>query len=102
MINVRDSALREQHKEFMDSIHQDVGNKSKDGLTMMRYYMPSNMFNMFERYEDELTALLEESGYHVSKTAKSDDITYFMISWERKSSFFKDKLKRSKWWEFWE
>jgi len=102
MINVRDGALREQHKEFMDYIHQDVINKSKDGLAMMKYYMPSNMFNMFERYEDELTTLLKESGYHVSKVANGHDVAHFMISWERKSSFFRDKLKRSKWWDFWE
>ena len=95
---IMDNAITGMYVEVVKSIHRDIVRRSEEGYTITTCHMAPDVF---ERYEDELTTLLKESGYHVSKPSKSPQLTYFMISWKEESPFYEDQPEQPKWWQFW-
>ena len=95
---IMDNALEGMYEEVVDSIHKDIFERSEDGYTITTCHMAPEVF---DRYEDKLMTLLKESGYHVSKPSKSNEIAYFSISWKEESPFYEDQPEQPKWWQFW-
>ena len=92
------NALRGLYEEVVESIRQDVVERSKEGYSYMQCRVTPDLF---EQYGDELVTLLKESGYHVSKTSEICGFTYFMISWKEESPFYEQPPEQSRWWKFW-
>lgn len=95
---IMENAITGMYVEVVKSIHRDIVRRSENGYTMTTHHMAPDVF---ERYEYELTTLLKESGYHVSKPSKSSQIAYFAISWKEESPFDEDQPEQPKWWQFW-
>ena len=96
--DIMDNALKGMYKEVVGDIGRCIIERSEEGYS----YMPCRVApDLFEQYGDELTTLLKESGYHVSKPSKSSELTYFMISWKEENPFYEDWLEQPKWWQFW-
>ena len=96
--DIMENALKGMYKEVVGDIGRCIIERSEEGYS----HMPCRVApDLFEQYGDELTTLLKESGYHVSKPSKSSELTYFMISWKEENPFYEDWLEQPKWWQFW-